>query len=275
MKATLIFVIGHLALVGALRIPAALRPCAGAAVCSGFLLSPLPAHAVSLPDVITAYSEAAYPVLKALPSDGTEKFFGKAADIVLSIKPDKLGKGIDLTLDVMNSVPGEKVAAFSSALKESYGGAKVGSCALAPLPPPSALAKLKSSEALAAVDASKLSAFASKWGGVLRSLPKTDSAICLPPTPASLANLALAQSEVALSFGSAETKAWGNFAQALPSTIPGGFGTLLPLVNEGNALQRGASMQERQALKSATATLESSAKACVGRPEKCGFAARP
>lgn len=58
-------------------------------------------------------------------------------------------------------------------------------------------------------------AWQDKWGAAFAALPKTDAAICLPSTPASLDTLALAQADVGRAFGVAESKAFGVWTNAM------------------------------------------------------------
>jgi len=239
-----------------------------AAFCSAQLLGAAPAAlaAPTLPEAIVETSEAAYPILKALPKDTFPPFSAKLADLFLGIKPDKLAKSLDLGIDVFLSVPDEKVTAFNGVVKEAFDGLKTDSCDLVPLPPKATVDKFTSSEALAAVDAAKLKAFDDKWGPTLKALPKTDAAICLPAAE-KLDKLALAQAQVGKSFGKEEAKKFGTYfggiAQA--SITPG---KIFPLIGEGQKQTMGASLPERQRFKAAGSAIETISKTCAALPNK-------
>jgi len=246
-----------------------------AAVCSAQLLCVGPAQATvspgypSLPDAIVESSQAAYPILKALPKDTFPPFADKIGTLVLGIKPDKLAKSIDLALDMYNSVPTEKITAFNAVLKDAYGDLKPSSCDLVPLPSPAFVDKFASSEAFSKVDADRLKAFNEKWGATLGALVKTDAAICLP-TSDKLDKLALAQADLGRSFGLAEAKQFNDYFGASSKTAISP-GKVLPLVGEGQKQTMGASLKERQRFKAAGVVVEQAAKQCVGKPQKCGL----
>lgn len=211
------------------------------------LLVGSPQMAIALPpslnDAIVELSEASYPILKAQTAN-FPPFTAQVGDLFLKIKPDKLAKSIDLGLNVFDSVPADKVAAFTSVVKAEYSGVKTDTCSLVPLPPQSLLEKVKASSAVSQVDSAKFSAFADKWGAAFAALPKTESAICLPSTPASLDTLALAQADVGRAFGVAESKAFGVWTNAmLKSSI--GLSDALPLADSAKKLAPSATSAEK------------------------------
>ena len=68
------------------------------------------------------------------------------------------------------------------------------------------------------MDAAKLKAFDALWGPTLKALPRTPTAIRLPP-PAKLDGLALAQADLARSFGADEVKQLDRAATILKASI--------------------------------------------------------
>ena len=74
-------------------------------------------------------------------------FADKIGSLFLGVKPDKLAKIIEIDLDVLLSVPPEKVTAFNGVVKDAFDGLKPdGGCDLVPLPPPSLVERFTSSE---------------------------------------------------------------------------------------------------------------------------------
>lgn len=235
----------------------------GAALC--FNTGPASA-ATGLSTAIIDSATATHPILKALPKDTFPPFAEKVGGLILDIKPEKLGKSIDLGLDLALSVPPEKLATFNSELKDAFGGLKTDSCDLVPLPPPSLTDRFVASEALAKVDAAKVKAFGEKWGESLRLLPKTPTAICLPSVEA-LGKLSMAQAELGRSFGAEEAKKFGVWNEAmLKSSITPN--KVLPLLGEAQKQTMAAPLKERQAFKSAGKKLEEASKLCVALGKK-------
>ena len=189
------------------------------------------------------------------------KFTEKVADLILGIKPEKLGKAIDLGLDAFLSVPPDKVERLESAMKASFAGAQTGTCDLVPLPPPSLGAKLSQSKALELVDTAKIARFEEAWAKPLAVLPTTAdrTAACLP-APSELSKLALVQADVGRSFGEVEAKKFGVWTKAmLQSSIS--LPKVLPLAEDAKALAPTASAKEKLRFQKAGKALENAAKA--------------
>mmetsp|Transcript_39102 Transcript_39102/g.103010 ORF Transcript_39102/g.103010 Transcript_39102/m.103010 type:complete len:275 (+) Transcript_39102:17-841(+) len=162
--------------------------------------TPLPARALppTLDSVIIEATDASVPILKALEPGAFQSWTELLGKIALEIKPDKLGKSLDLLIDVYNTVPSADVDAFSGVIKDSFAGLKTDSCTLVPLPSLSVAERFKGL-ATQQVEAGKLHTFNAKWSGTLQGLSKTDSSICLPPV-AALEKLAIAQADVGRAF---------------------------------------------------------------------------
>ena len=154
---------------------------------------------------------------------------------------------------------------FLMTLWASIGLKPDGVCDLVPLPPPSLVERFTSSEALASVDAAKLKAFDELWGPTLKALPKTPTAICLPP-PAKLDALALAQADLGKSFGADEVKQLDKAGTILKSAITPA--KAFPLIGDAQKQTMGASLPERQRFKATGAQVETAAKLCTALPRK-------
>lgn len=198
---------------------------------------------------------AAHPILAAQTADTFPAFTEKIANLIFKVKSDKLAKSIDLGLDAFLSVPKDKVDALESALKAEMGGLKTSDCTLVPLPPASLADKFATA---ASGSADKLKAFDSLYGGSLKTLQKTDSAVCLP-SPESLAKLSLVQVDVGRSFGAAEGKAFGSYTGAmLQSSL--GFGDVMPLANDAKKLAPSATAAEKARFQKAGKAIEAASK---------------
>jgi len=230
-----------------------------AALCSASLVAtPLPAlAAASLNEVIVEVSETSYPIIKSLKAETFGPFCDKIGNLLLSIKPDKLGKSIELGVDVFTSLPPEKIDAFSATVKDAFANEKVDSCTLVPLPPASLADRFKA-VATEKVDASKLKEFDDKWGPTLGALAKTDSAICLPPV-ATLDKLALSQAELGRAFDPTAAGRFGTYVgPVLKSTFT--IGKVLPLLTDAKQLAITATPAEKAAFQAAGKSVEAAAK---------------
>jgi len=185
-------------------------------------MPPVPASHAAVPtlnEAIVELSETSYPILRTLDTVNFQAFSVKIGELLLDINPDKLGKSIDLGIDVLDSAPAEKLEDFNGVLKEAYADLSTDSCRLVPLPPATIVNRF-ATIAAEKVDADKLQTFRETWKQSLGALPKTDDKICLPPTRSSLDKLALAQADLARSFGKAESKAFASYtAPILKTTI--------------------------------------------------------
>ena len=150
------------------------------ALCSACLLNPLAANAGSLDDAILEVSQTSYPIIKALDPKVLGPFSEKVGKLILDIKPEKLGKSLELGIDVFNSVPDTTVNGFKGMVKEAFSELKTDTCTLVPLPSQAVAFKFQA-VATERVEESKLKAFNDKWGPTLGALSKTEDAICLPP----------------------------------------------------------------------------------------------
>lgn len=185
-----------------------------AAALSASLVTSPPALAVPPPinEAIVEASEATYPILKALDPQAFESLTEKIGKLLLDIDSFKLGRAIDLGVDVFLTPPTETVTTFNGAVKEAFAGLKTDSCTLVPIPP-RGLADKFAKVASTTVDSAKLKALDLKWGPTLDALPKTDASICLPSVEA-LDKLALAQADVGRAFDFKTEKKF--FAYAVP-----------------------------------------------------------
>lgn len=193
----------------------AVKSSIAAAACSASLLcgNPMPAMAVppTIEEVIVEFTEASYPMILSL-DPSFSGFTERVGKLVLDIEPKKLGKAIDLGLDVFTSVPSGTIDTFNNVIKESFSGLSTATCQLVPLPPATSAARF-TTIAAQAVPGEKIKAFEGTWGNTLKLLPKTESAICLPPVSA-LDKLALAQADVGRTFDFDKSRAF--FAYTVP-----------------------------------------------------------
>jgi len=227
------------------------------ALCAASLLTtPIATPAISLNDAIIDVSESSYPIIKALSADRFGPFCNKLGGLILEINPDKLGRSIDLAIDVFNSVPAEKLDAFSGTVKEAFAKEKTDSCTLVPLPPTS-LAERFGTVAKEKVGSDKLKAFDDKWGPTLGALSKTESAICLPPVE-TLNTLALAQADLARSFS---PEASGRFGGYVTPVLKSKFtlGAILPIAKDAEKLAPTATNAEKAAFQAAGKRVEKAA----------------
>merc|ERR1740139_148708 len=242
-----------------------------AAACSASLLAGVPHQAIAAPslnEAIVEVSQTSYPILKALKAETFVPFSAKIGKLVLDIAPDKLGKSIDLGVDVFLSAPAEKLATLNGVVKESFAGIEAASCTLVPLPSSAAATKFKDI-ATASVDAAKLKAFAEAYGPTLAALPKTEAGdfICLPPS-ASLDKLSLAQADVGRSFGAEESKRFSAYTTpVLKGAIT--ISKVFPLLDDAKRLAPTATSQEKAAYQAAGKRIESAAK---GEAQKANLA---
>jgi hypothetical protein len=87
---------------------------AGALLSAALLAGPQLTIAATTPlsaldGAIVEVSEASYPIIKALNAKTFEPFSEKVANLILDINPDELGNAISLGIDVLNSVPAERL----------------------------------------------------------------------------------------------------------------------------------------------------------------------
>jgi len=220
----------------------------------------MPAAAVAavptVNEAIVDVSEASYPILKALRPDTFGPFSEKLSNLILDIRPEKLGKTLDLAVDVFNSVPLERLKTFGGEVKTAFEGLSPTSptpCTLVPLPSATIAPKF-AAIAASRVEPSKLKEFDEKWGSVLTALPKTEAAICLPPVD-KLTQLALAQAEIGRAFGSEESQRFAGYAgPLLKSSFT--LGKVLPLVNDAKRLTPTATPREITAFQNAGKRVE-------------------
>ena len=230
------------------------------ALCSASLLgTPAPALAVpTLNEAIVEVSESSYPILKALSPEAFPKFAEKLGGLFLEIRPEKLGKSLELAIDVLDSVPPDQLTTFNTVLKEAFSDLKPDSCSLVPLPPAS-LADKFGAVASEQVDAAKLKEFSKTWGPSLKALSRTDTAICLPSVE-TLDKLALAQAEVGRSLSAEEAAKFGSFTTpVLKSSFT--LGKLLPLLDAAKTVAPSATPAEKAAFQAAGKRIEAASNA--------------
>ena len=179
---------------------------ASAALCSTLLASG-PAFAGPLDDAILEVADSSYPIIKTLNPTTFSPFVDKIGDVVLKVKPDKLGKAVDAGIDYFLSIPDDKVQATNAAVKEA-----VSSCSgdKVPLPSSALFAKLTSSPAFSNVDAAKLKAFAAEAKPAVDALAVKDDLVCLPSVEA-LKKVSLAQAEAAKAADPAKVRVTARF----------------------------------------------------------------
>ena len=219
-----------------------------------------PAQALppTLDSVIVESTDAAYPILKALepgPFAGWTELLGKVA---LEIDPAKLGKSLDLLLDVYNSVPNDKVTTFSGIIKDSFAGLTPDSCTLVPLPAASVAERLKG-VATQTLDSAKLKAFGEKWGPTLSGLSKTPSSICLPSV-SSLEKLALAQADIGRAFDFNTVRAFNDYTFPMLKGEAKLTDETFALLTGAKAQAADATFKEKNDFQNALKKLESAAK---------------
>ena len=211
-----VFLVGLSASASALRIqPAVARACASAALCSTLLASG-PANAGPLEDAILEVADSSYPIIKTLNPTTFVPFVDKIGDLVLKVKPDKLGKAVDTGIDYFLSIPNDKVSATNAAVKEA-----VSSCSgdRVPLPSSALFSKLTSSPAFSTVDAAKLKAFAAEAKPVVDALAVKDDLVCLPSVEA-LKKVSLVQAEAAKAADPAKARASACFKSEAWMPLP-------------------------------------------------------
>ena len=210
---------------------------------STMAVQPAAAAVGTLDDAIVQVSESSYPILTKLQGDKFRGFSNKIADLVLtSVPPEKLGKSINLAIDVLDSAPKASMDEFNGVLKESFANLQPDSCTLVPLPSMAAVDKFKTA-AQDKVDASKLQTFEKTWAPLVGALSKTENSICLPPVEA-LDKLSLAQANLGRSFGQTEAQAFTSFTgPALKQSIP--LGKVFPLLGDAKMLAPTATAGEK------------------------------
>jgi len=217
----------------------------------------------TLTEAIVEVSETSYPIIRALDPTNFRDFSTKIGDLLLKINPDKLGKAIELAIDALDSAPPEKLATFNGILKDAYADVSVDSCTMVPLPPMAIVDKF-AGLASEKVNPDKLKAFKETWNPSLEALKKTDETICLPPNRASLDQLALAQADLARTFGKTETKAFVSYTgPLLKSSITAG--KAISLVNDAKTLAPNASPQAKKDFAAAGKKAESASQLEVAR----------
>jgi len=233
-----------------------------AAACSVSLLSaPREALAVppSLNEAIVEASEASYPIINALEPLVFPSFTDTLGKLLLDIKPEKLGRSIELAIDVFDSVPEQELTMFNGVVKEAFADLKTDSCTLIPLPSQSLVTRFQT-VATQTIDAEKLSAFGKAWGPSIAALSKTSEAICLPPVEA-LDKLALAQADVGRAF---DFNAGQRFFEYTVPMLKGEVrltDETLSLVSSAKMQAADATLKEKVAFQKAGKKLESAAKA--------------
>ncbi|VEU35450.1 unnamed protein product [Pseudo-nitzschia multistriata] len=224
------------------------------------------AHAAvpTLDEAIVELSEASYPILRSLDAANFQAFSTRIGDLLLEINPDRVGRAIDLGIDVLDSAPAEKVAEFGASLTAVYGDLSTDTCRLVPLPP-SAVAGRFAALAADKVDAGKLEAFKEKWKPPVAALKITaDDRICLPPTRAALDKLALAQADLGRSFGRAEARAFvSHTGPMLQTGIP--QKKALSLVEDAKTLAPTATPQAKKDFAAAGKKAETASKLEIAR----------
>jgi hypothetical protein len=134
---------------------------------------------------------------------------------------------------------------------------------MVPLPPMAIVDKF-SNIAAENVDDEKLKTFQETWKPSLDALKKTDESICLPPTRASLDKLALAQADLARTFGKGESKAFASYVTpVLKQNITPG--KALSLVDDAKKLAPNASPQAKKDFAAAGKKAEAASKLEVAR----------
>jgi hypothetical protein len=217
----------------------------------------------TLNEAIVEVSETSYPILRALDPTNFRDFSTKIGDLLLTINPDKLGKSIELAIDALDSVSSEKLATFNVILKDAYADLSVDSCTMVPLPPKTIVDKF-AGVVSEKVDPDKMKVFKETWNPSLEALKKTDETICLPPNRASLDKLALAQADLARTFGTSETKAFVSYTgPLLKSSIT--VSKALSLVNDAKMMTPNASPQAKKDFAAAGKKAESASQLEVAR----------
>eukprot|EP00536_Pseudo-nitzschia_multiseries_P003880 jgi/Psemu1/253049/estExt_Genewise1Plus.C_620009 len=229
-------------------------------------LPPVPASHAAVPtlnEAIVELSETSYPILRQLDATNFRAFSVKIGEILLDINPTKLGKSLDLGIDVLDSVPTEQLGEFNTVLKGAFADLSTDACVLVPLPPMTIVDRF-AAVAADTVDADKLKTFRATWQPSLDALPKANDKICLPPTRASLDKLALAQADLARSFGKAEIKEFTTYTgNLLKTSIP--QKKALSLVDDVKSLAPNATPQAKKDFAAAGKKAETASKLEIAR----------
>jgi len=232
-----------------------------ATLCSAALLTAAP-PAQALPptieEAIVEATEASYPIIKALDAQAFPPFAAQVGKILLDIDQPKLGKAMELGIDIFNSVPADTVTTFNGAVKSAFADQKTATCNLVPLPPTSTVDRFKA-VASTNVDPAKLKAFGASWTPVINSLSKTDTGICLPPV-AKLDELSLAQADVGRAFGRPELKRFFDYSGPLLKGEARLTDETLSLLVAAKAQAADATTQQRLDFQKATKKLEAASK---------------
>jgi len=232
-----------------------------ATLCSATLLTtapPVQALPPTIDEAIVEATEASYPIIKALDAQAFPPFAAQVGKILLDIDQPKLGKAIELGIDIFNSVPADTVTTFKGAVKSAFSDQNTATCTLVPLPPTSTVDRFKAI-ASANVDPAKLKTFGASWTPVINSLSKTDAGICLPPV-ATLDELSLAQADVGRAFGRPELKRFFDYTAPLLKGEARLTDETLSLLVAAKAQAADATTQQRLEFQKATKKLEAASK---------------
>jgi len=240
-------------------------------------IPPVPPSFAAVPtlnEAIVELSETSYPILRSLDPANFQAFSVKVGELLLNnINADKLGKSIDLIIDVLDSASPEQLANLNTVLSETYGPLSTESCTLVPLPPMSVVDRF-AAIAVERVDIDKLQTFQQTWKPSLDALKKTDNSICLPPTRASLDKMALAQADLGRSFGKTETKAFVSYTGPMLKTSITSK-KALALVEDAKAVAPRASAQVTKDFAAAGKKAEAASKLEIARNKAAAKRAGP
>ena len=178
-------------------------------------------------------ADAAYPVLTSLGdiSSLTNKLVKLGNKISVSKTTGALDKGIDCFL----AIPDKGVADFVTRLESSYEGVSVSdnSCTSFIPIPIAPIEEWASSEAVQALDSTKVKALQDKFQAVNQAVPQTVTRIqssesesgyrniCLPATKEGLETLWIGQTELTLNVPRPEARAFASSASSALQSVPG------------------------------------------------------
>ena len=149
------------------------------------------------------------------------------------IPASKATSALDKGIDAFLAIPDEGITDFASRLKVSYEGVSSseeggGSCSSASISIPMApIEKWASSEAVQALDPSKVKALQDKFRSANQAVPQTSGGdgeykkICLPATKEGLETLWIGQTELTLNVPRPEARAFASSASAALQSVPG------------------------------------------------------
>lgn len=203
---------------------------AGIVAGSIFVTTMLQPHVVIASDPLVSatidMADAAYPVLTMLGD--TTFLANKLVKLGNKIATPKMALALDKGIEAFLAIPDESVTDFATKLKSSYADNNCASSISIPMAP---IEQWSSSEAVQALDSTKVKALKDKFQVANQAVPQSTSTsesdglktkrICLPAAKEGLETLWLAQTELTLNVPRPEARAFTSSASAALQSIPG------------------------------------------------------